>query len=1248
MIGTQINNRYLVEAELGRGGMGVVYRAHDTLIDRDVAVKVLWTTAQGRNRLLREAQAAGRLNHPNIINIYDAGDSDGMSYIVMELLDGESLFDRKPQTIEETLDIVRQICDALQHAHAHGIIHRDLKPENVIVTSQGVAKLTDFGLSRSITSRVSQEGIIVGTVYYLAPEQALRQDIDSRADLYALGVLMYELFSGRLPFVADDPLGVISQHLNAPVVPPSNYNPQIPIELDSLIVRLMSKRPEDRPANAEEVRNILDHLDETTGELNPAGLANLSPLDRLTRGRLVGRQEEFNQIKSVWREILSGNINENVLVISGEAGIGKTPLIKEIRSLTQVSGGRTFINECYAQGSAPYAPFIEILRTVPNLLDDLPDLILADLQSLSPDLVSQPVNRLPSLNPISEQQRLSESLLFVLNRLAEQQPLVIILEDAHWADGSSLNLLRQFSRRSRSARQRVMIVITYRPGELESNWALRELLMDLGQDRLIHSIDLTPFSREQTRELLGAMFMETISDRFLEAIYQVTEGNLFFIEEICKALIDEGRLFYEDGQWHMNEIEDLELPRSVKNALQVRLNRLPRTVQDVLRLAAIIGREFDFATLRLASDVQNEDGLIEALEMAERAQLITEIHSGTPSGAVPPNAGERFAFAHALIPATLREEISSLRQRRLHQRIAAAIETVRPDDLEALAFHFRQAGDQEKTLLYTTQAGDRARKLYANQEALDFFDQALPLTRPDDPRRFHILAARAQVYDVLAQRANQRADIEAMLDLAEKRNDDAMRCDALIALSNLFQVTENYLIQEPAYRAVEIARTLKDPVREGLALRSAGWSAWTRNNYHESLNALETAVARFRQAELLPQAAECLHMLSLVTGPQGLGEVAASRRFAENAVQISRAAGDIRQEAISLRRLAIVQMSEMDVDTALQNARRALDIHRSLNDRYEECMSLNTIGVMESKAGRYSEAFQNFSMSLDLAQTIGSHFGIYLAHSNLQWFHYRREGLFEEGLAATQQLMAQPEILADPFLMTNLFESKAEMLFQVGRYAEALETFRQACDLSDQYASPVSRANVRLTVARLQAEMLHFSEAQHLLDETRELSKNFERPIDVARLNVTEAEVARKEWETGQLRQIHRAAQLTNQAVSLLDHTVWTLDYALAKQSAAWVALAENQFETALEYAEEAQEILEKEPVRPEGYRYVYICALWANNRAEEAAVHLEQSYQRVMKVANQIQNEEVRKSWLEDVSINRQIVSDWANEHGL
>ena len=223
-----INNRYQLGGLLGRGGMGAIYRAQDTILERAVAVKLLDETGlgtEGRSRLLNEARAAAQLNHPNIVSIYDAGEQNGAPYIVMELVEGESLFDLRPQKMAEIIGISKQICAALEHAHCAGIVHRDLKPENVLIQHNGVAKLTDFGLARSLSARLTNEGMITGTVFYIAPELALGQPFDGRADLYALGVMMYELVAGRTPFTADDPLAVISQHIHAPVVPPQHLPP---------------------------------------------------------------------------------------------------------------------------------------------------------------------------------------------------------------------------------------------------------------------------------------------------------------------------------------------------------------------------------------------------------------------------------------------------------------------------------------------------------------------------------------------------------------------------------------------------------------------------------------------------------------------------------------------------------------------------------------------------------------------------------------------------------------------------------------------------------------------------------------------------------------------------------------------------------------------------------------------------------------------------------------------------------------
>lgn len=229
--GSLIAERYRLGPELGQGGMGTIFRAQDELLDRPVAVKVLNRAGlgtAGRSRLLAEARSAARLNHPNIVNVYDAGEADGVSFIVMELVEGETLATTGRLPLSEIVAIVRQICAALAHAHQHGVIHRDLKPENVLVTADGMAKLTDFGLARSAATRLTADGAIVGTVFYLAPEILLGHEIDARADLYALGVMLYELTTGRLPFTGDEPVTVISQHLYAAPVQPRAHRPEIP------------------------------------------------------------------------------------------------------------------------------------------------------------------------------------------------------------------------------------------------------------------------------------------------------------------------------------------------------------------------------------------------------------------------------------------------------------------------------------------------------------------------------------------------------------------------------------------------------------------------------------------------------------------------------------------------------------------------------------------------------------------------------------------------------------------------------------------------------------------------------------------------------------------------------------------------------------------------------------------------------------------------------------------------------------
>ncbi len=266
-IGQTIANRYRIESLIGRGGMADVYRGLDTVLQRPVAIKVLSERSEDvRKRFLREARAMAMLNHRNIIGVYDAGEFDTYSYIVMEYIDGRTLGEipQSELTMHKAVQFFIDLFDALAYAHEKQIIHRDVKPANIMVLKDGTIKIMDFGLSRRMTdlSMATQAGEIVGTIAYLAPERFLGKPADARSDLYSVGVVMYEIFTGDVPFKSsnDDLVSVIFAHANEPPAPPRSRNRNIPPVLETIILKLLEKDPDRRYQNAKDAADDLRAL----------------------------------------------------------------------------------------------------------------------------------------------------------------------------------------------------------------------------------------------------------------------------------------------------------------------------------------------------------------------------------------------------------------------------------------------------------------------------------------------------------------------------------------------------------------------------------------------------------------------------------------------------------------------------------------------------------------------------------------------------------------------------------------------------------------------------------------------------------------------------------------------------------------------------------------------------------------------------------------------------------------------------
>jgi serine/threonine protein kinase len=271
-IGALINGCYRLDEEIGRGGMGIVYRAHDIPNDREVAIKVInfdRANVLTRQQFLHEAEIATTLDHPHIVTVYGTGiininPRDPFPFIVMELVHGMSLDEIHGFTYTRILDIGKQICDALEYAHKQGFVYRDLKPGNVLIEKRGFqyfVKLTDFGLARPRgTANLETESNVAGTLFYLAPELITGQPADIPSDLYALGATLYEMITGRVPFSDFDEQTILSQHLEESVIPPSHSQPDMPPALEAIVMRLLAKNPRDRFASAQEVCQALEQV----------------------------------------------------------------------------------------------------------------------------------------------------------------------------------------------------------------------------------------------------------------------------------------------------------------------------------------------------------------------------------------------------------------------------------------------------------------------------------------------------------------------------------------------------------------------------------------------------------------------------------------------------------------------------------------------------------------------------------------------------------------------------------------------------------------------------------------------------------------------------------------------------------------------------------------------------------------------------------------------------------------------------
>ena len=979
--------RYHVQRFLGEGGKKRVFLAHDGLLDRDIAFSLIKTEGldeTGRERIMREAQAMGRLTHPNIVAIYDIGEhvgADGTTqpYLVQELMGGgdvegllEDAEDGLP--LKKALDISIATARGLEFAHAEGVVHRDLKPGNVWLTADGIAKIGDLGLAVTLgQSRLTTHGMMVGTYGYMPPEQALGQDVTAQADLYSFGAMLYELVTGQPPFEGDTPTAVISQHLNTQPVAPSWHSDRCPPDLEALILRLLAKVPADRPPSATEVIAALEAVDPDGVSVSHSDSGS-NPLDRLARGVFVGRENELERLRSSLDAAIEGR--GSVVMVVGEPGIGKTRTVQELETYARMRGAGVYWGRTHESAGMPaYWPWQQVGRAWGAQRDLAASGLAANLNPemlrLFPEL-RQVLPGLPEPGPVAESDS-AQFLLFdaytqFMRAQSAEQPWVVVLDDLHWADRPTLQLLQFIARELTN--MGVLVVGTYRDTDLVRTHPLSETLAELNREGGFQRIVLKGLDSDEVATYVRQRASIEPSTELTDRLYEETEGNPFFLSEMVNLMVDEGTL-------DSTSVSDMALPDGVREALGRRLDRLSEEASELLQVAAIVGREFAHETLNLLSE-HEADELLRLIEEGLRARVIEETA----------RAG-RYRFTHALMQETLLDELSTTRRVRLHGLVAEALE--------------RRWGDRADT--------------YATRLALHYAESATltPAHSEKAARYLELAAAEAEEKSAWPSAAEQLERAAELLEERGQAGNEMHRCGLLTAAGKAYRRS----VQPRAawrclMRAAELARQAEDGIalaRVALEVATGflGSNARTAAIGREALELLGDQDPELRIALLATLVG---HRAIELDDPEGKEAMSVERAELPTLVQANLLRADAwqaNQEKDNRRTAALFQQAaELFESTGAAEA--------AAHTRANRLFNLGFIGefdVVLNEIERLTDYCEPRNLAFPLRVANGVATGIHVLRANFEALKRVSESRYSDDFYVPRALAARALIIAD-------------------------------------------------------------------------------------------------------------------------------------------------------------------------------------------------------------------------------------------
>jgi predicted ATPase len=1100
---------YEILTPIGAGGMGEVYRARDTRLNRDVAIKVLSTSfANDGDRLLRfeqEARATSALNHPNIVTIHELGGVEGRRFIVMELVEGRTLraLVDEPLSLDALAQLGIQMAKALGAAHAAGITHRDIKPENIMVRDDGYVKVLDFGLARLVptgmdreaaTLQYTQPGTLLGSVRYMSPEQARGESVSHPSDIFSLGMIFYEMSTGRHPFATDSILGTLNAITGQVPVTPSRLNPEVPPEIEILILQMLQKDARLRPTAAE-VEIALAEI----GGQRLSGEIRSSVLRTHVR-HTVGRENAHAELHEALASVFAGR--GLLMCVPGEPGMGKTTLVEDFLSDLRAGSQSCIIarGRCSERlaGTEAYLPWLEALdsllrgadgRSRPSALGT--ESIVQTTKRLAPTWYAQAMPLQPDDSSVerllaeraASQERMKREFGGLLEEISQRRPLVLFFDDLHWADVSTIDLLAYLA--SKFDTMRVLIIATYRPSDLLlARHPFLQVRPDLQARGVCREIELEFLSRSEIEKYLALEFPEHCFPAELPAlIHSKTEGNPLFMADLVRYLRDREVIAEQQGRWVLAQslpTIERDLPESVRGMIERKIAQLSDEDRRLLVAASVQGYEFDSAIVAKVLDLDPAD-VEERLETLERVYaLVRFISEREFPGRV---LTLRYRFVHVLYQNALYGSLRPTRRAQLSATVAEALlgyygkqsATVAAE----LAFLFEAARAWSRAADYYLEAANNASEVFALQEAGVLAQRGLEMLRllperaecaPQELKLQTMLGQSLMVAKGYALPEVEQAFIRAR-ELSLQLNEVAQLFRAQFSLAIVYVVRAEY---ERAFDHGEECLRLSETVRNQAMLMQSHWVIGLSQCY---LGKFAAARDHFEQTIAIHDAAgidSAASMYGAVLSRAHLARMLLYLGYPDQSQQVINEALAKAQRlplpvgvANTLALAGYLEAFHHNVDRTLEFAASTARLAEEQGLPYYAAIATLTRGwALAMQKQDEGIALIRVGLASSLAIGTRQQHGYFLA---LLAEALNQAGRLEEGLEALREAMDVAHQSNEPFYKAELYRLKGDAFVKEGVVSpsEAESCFQQAIEIARQQQAKSFELRAVMSLVRL-------------------------------------------------------------------------------------------------------------------------------------------------------------------------------------